>query len=258
MDFRCFTGVSAKSTSISLWVKNISASQYRLRLFAIPVRFATVHTSTLIGLVWTWIVTTIKTPLVHRQGTLHLYSLKAVPAALTTAVILAGCSTSTLTLDSSLRLDPSSQWTLLPVANYTASPQAGDRMEAILTTLLQVRGVRSIKRYSPTEKMGAIPILDTQQGYQRALAWARKQNLRYGFTGSVEEWRYKSGVEREPAVGVSLRVVDIATGEVLWAASGARSGWGRETISGTAQKLLTEMLAEIVFSTPGQPNPGKR
>ncbi len=256
MDFRCFTGVSAKSTAISLWLKNISASQYPLRSFAMPVRIATVHTLTLIGFVWAWIVTAIKALLVHRQDTLHLRSLMGVPASLASvavsAVVLVGCSTSTLTLESGLRLDPSSQWTLLPVANYTASPQAGDRMEAILTTLLQVRGVRNIKRYSPTEKMGAIPILDAQQGYQRALAWARKQNLRYGFTGSVEEWRYKSGVEREPAVGVSLRVVEIATGEVLWAASGARSGWGRETISGTAQKLLTEMLAGIEFSTPGQ------
>lgn len=251
MEIGCFTGVTGKSTLLNMWLKFISASQYRLHSLAMSARVVSCRTLTLIGAIRVWIFTTLKTYRLHPQWKRQMRYSMAVSASLATISFLGGCSTSTLTTDSNLRIDANSQCILLPVANYTASPQAGDRMEAILTTLLQVRGVRNIQRYEPAEEMSAIPILDTQQRSKRALAWARNQNIRYGFTGSVEEWRYKSGVEREPAVGLSLRVVDIATGEVLWAASGARSGWGRETISGTAQKLLAEMLEEIKVRTAG-------
>ena len=251
MEIGCFTGVTGKSTLLNMWLKYISASQYRLRSLAIFTRVVLCRTLTLIGVIRIWIFTTLKTYRLHPQRIRQKRYSMAVSASIATISFLGGCSTSTLTTDSELRINANDQWILLPVANYTASPQAGDRMEAILTTLLQVRGVRNLERYQPFEEMGAIPILDAQQRSKRALAWARNQNIRYGFTGSVEEWRYKSGVEREPAVGLSLRVVDVATGEVLWAASGARSGWGRETISGTAQKLLAEMLEEIKFRTAG-------
>lgn len=159
-----------------------------------------------------------------------------------------GCTT--LSIQHGPPLNSRSQWVLLPVANHSDSPQAGKKIEAILATLLRVRGVKNLGLYPPLEQTGAFPVLDDeQQNYERTLAWAQHQGFRYGITGSVDEWRYKSGVEREPAVGLSLRVVDMASGDVFWSASGARSGWGREPLSGTAQKLLTKMLAAIKFGS---------
>jgi hypothetical protein len=158
-----------------------------------------------------------------------------------------GCTT--LSVQHGPPLNSRSQWVLLPVANNSESPQAGKKIEAILATLLRARGVNNLGLYPPLEQTGAFPVLDEQQHYERTLAWARHQGFRYGITGSVDEWRYKSGVEREPAVGLSLRVVDMASGDVFWSASGARSGWGREPLSGTAQKLLTKMLAAIEFGS---------
>jgi hypothetical protein len=61
--------------------------------------------------------------------------------------------------------------------------------------------------------------------------------------GAVDEWRYKVGVDGEPAVGVALQVVDLQSGAVVWSAVGAKSGWSREALAAVAQKLIGELIA---------------
>ncbi|MNP78015.1 hypothetical protein D3C76_1755480 [compost metagenome] len=66
-------------------------------------------------------------------------------------------------------------------------------------------------------------------------------------TGSVEEWQYKSGLDGEPAVGISLRVVEVSSGRVLWSKSGARAGWSRESLAGTAQQVIETLVSALRF-----------
>lgn len=173
----------------------------------------------------------------------YLGRILAASFLLSAAGMIAACAPSSLAVQSGTSLDPVAKWALLPVANNSETPQAAEKLEAILATLLRIRGISDLSVYSPSDDSPtAIPLLDYTARFERALAWARGRNFRYGITGSIEEWHYKSGVEREPAVGISLRVLNINTGEVLWSATGARSGWGRDTVSGTAQELLNKML----------------
>jgi hypothetical protein len=64
-------------------------------------------------------------------------------------------------------------------------------------------------------------------------------------TGAVDEWRYKVGVDGEPAVGLVLQVIDLGTGNVVWTATGARSGWSREALSAVGQKLMRDLLGDL-------------
>ncbi|HEX7487720.1 MAG TPA: hypothetical protein VF341_02345, partial [Anaeromyxobacteraceae bacterium] len=73
-----------------------------------------------------------------------------------------------------------------------------------------------------------------------AVAWARKEGLAVGITGSVNEWRYRP-LDGLAAVGMSLSVIDLRDGHVIWAASGSRSGSSGETVSGTAQRLMQDL-----------------
>ena len=73
----------------------------------------------------------------------------------------------------------------------------------------------------------------------RKRCWPRAQ---YALTGAVDEWRYKVGVDGEPAAGVTLRIVDVATGNTLWSGAGGKSGWSREALSAVAQKLIRQLL----------------
>ena len=136
-------------------------------------------------------------------------------------------------------------WALLPIINFSQTPQAGERAERIAETLLRSKGLKQLRHYPAQEDPNGLPILDEQKRFNTALAWAQENNMRYGVTGSIEEWRYKSGLDGEPAVGASLQVIEVSSGDVLWSASGSRAGWSRDSLSGTAHKVLDKLVAKI-------------
>lgn len=143
-------------------------------------------------------------------------------------------------------LDRSTRWVLLPLRNQTETPQAGERAESILSTLLRARGLTDLADYgAPGDGNGELPELDERKRAARAVAWARSQGFAYAIGGSVEEWRYRNGLDGEPAVGLTLEILELRSGKVVWSASGARSGWGRDTLAGTAQHVLKSLLTEL-------------
>lgn len=158
-------------------------------------------------------------------------------------LLLGGCAVTDVHR-SSASLDPGGRWALLPIANLSETPLAGQRAEATLTTLLHQQGIASLTR-APRETPSGLLDMPGDRDLQEALSWAQQQGIRYGVTGSVDEWQYKAGLDGEPAVGLSLRVVDVNSGETLWSASGARSGWGFSTTSGVGQKLIADLVDEI-------------
>jgi TolB-like protein len=84
---------------------------------------------------------------------------------------------------------------------------------------------------------------------EEAQKWAKEQGVRYAVLGSIEEWRYKVGIDGEPAVGVTLKVLDLSSGRVLWSASGAKSGWSREALSAVGQTLLSNLLSSLQLTS---------
>jgi len=149
------------------------------------------------------------------------------------------------TLDSAapVAFDRQARWVLLPFVNTTDTPLAGQRAEAVALGLVQSMGLRDIQRYP--QAMGDDSLFEAGAGRTQgqALSWAQDQKARYALTGTVQEWRYKVGVDGEPAVGVTLQVLDVSDGHVIWSAVGARSGWSRESLAAVGQKLMKEMLA---------------
>lgn len=154
-------------------------------------------------------------------------------------MFLSACST----LDQSAppALERQASWVVLPFANNTETPLAGNRAEAIAQALLQAQGVGAVAR-APVKQQDTLFGNDSGASSGDAMAWAREHQVRYALAGSVEEWRYKVGVDGEPAVGVTLHIVDVADGKTLWSGSGAQSGWSREALSGVAQKLIRKLL----------------
>jgi TolB-like protein len=164
-------------------------------------------------------------------------------AAVALALTLAGCTTATVA--PAPALERGAPWGLLPMVNHTETPQAGLRAEAILESLLRSRGLSELRRYPTTIGGDALFEPSERRSVDQALAWARTQNLRYALTGTVDEWRYKVGLDGEPAVGFTLQLIELSTGRVLWSAAGGRTGWSRESLSGVAQKLLAELTAPL-------------
>ena len=178
--------------------------------------------------------------------TTRLSSLLKLPtlqvlSALLVAFSLTGCAV-TRHGGGTTPLARDDKWALLPILNLTDSPQAGLRAEVITEALLRARGIGNLLRYPPT--MNAESLLDPAERKVQidGQKWAREQGIRYGVQGAVDEWRYKVGVDGEPAVGIALQVIDLQSGEVVWSGVGAKSGWSREALSAVAQKLIDDLL----------------
>ena len=158
-------------------------------------------------------------------------------------VLLAGCTTVERVM--LVAPDLGARWVLLPIANHTETPQAGLRAEAIAETALRALGVRQLERYPAALNPEGLLEPAERKVAEEAMKWAKSREARYGLTGAVEEWRYKVGVDGEPAVGLTLSVVDLQSGAVVYSAAGGKSGWSREALSAVAQKLVKELLAGI-------------
>jgi len=160
---------------------------------------------------------------------------------LLSVLLVAGCSS--FTGKNSPALPRTAQWGLVPMVNYSQTPQAGERSEQILLSVLSSKGLQP--QVYPVSTQGEQALLDDSERLSAALEWARQQKLDYVVAGSVEEWQYKNGLDGEPAVGISLRVIEPATGRVLWSKSGARAGWSRESLAGSAQKVLNKLVGGL-------------
>ena len=161
-------------------------------------------------------------------------------AALASAILAACAVTDHIQGGAVLARD--AKWALLPIANHTDVPQAGLRAEAIADGVLRSRGVASLLRYPAALNPEALLEPAERNAQMDAQKWAREAGARYAFTGAVDEWRYKVGIDGEPAVGLALQVIDLGSGAVVWSGVGARSGWSRESLAAVAQKLIRELL----------------
>lgn len=140
------------------------------------------------------------------------------------------------------------RWVVLPFANHSDTPQAGDRVEALVATILRSHGVAEVAGYPVPKTEEVLTLTSDHARVEEALAWARGAKFDYGVTGSVEEWRYKSGLEAEPAVGVTVRVIELSSGKVVWSASGTKTGKGADNASGTALTLVDALVENLDFA----------
>lgn len=169
-------------------------------------------------------------------------TVRALPGSLLLTVLLTACGV----LDYSpagAGFDKQAKWVLLPIVNHTDTAQAGLRAEAVTEALLRARGVVNLAVYPPALNRDTLFEPAERKVQDEALKWARGSGARYAVYGAVDEWRYKVGIDGEPAVGVTLHVMDLASGSVAWSGAAAKTGWSREALSAVAQKVIRDLLA---------------
>ena len=165
------------------------------------------------------------------------------------SIILTGCASSIQSTVNQEPLDRQARWAILPITNNTDTPQAGLSAEAMAEHQLRSRGVAQVQRYPSALSRDSLFEPTERKVTEEALKWAKDQGMQFVLLGSVEEWRYKVGIDGEPAVGVTLQVMDLTKDRVVWSASGAKSGWSRQALAAVAQSLLTDLLARMVLAS---------
>ena len=171
--------------------------------------------------------------------------------------LLAGCKSITTT--PTVVADSGQRWALLPIENLSVTPLAGARASNMVETQLRRRGVALLANYADSAtsaQQDLATLLNSRAEMERAKQWARSNGYRYAVTGSVNEWHYKTGTDKEPAVGLNLKVIDLPTGLVIWQGTGSRTGWGYSNLARIGEKVANDLVSEMsierqsVVSTP--------
>ncbi|MDW7644339.1 MAG: hypothetical protein SCI25_04805 [Desulfuromonadales bacterium] len=163
---------------------------------------------------------------------------------ITLMLLAAGCTTIHQSARGTVPLE--AEWVVLPFVNNTETPYAAERAEAITTALLYARGVQQVKLV-PAEVLQEDSLLPSrgEKNLQTALQWAQNRGIAYAVSGTVTEWRYKVGLDGEPVAGVTLQVLALPGGEVVWSGSASKSGWSRASVSAVGQQILEKLISSI-------------
>ena len=170
--------------------------------------------------------------------------LRWLAAAATTVLLLSACGSISQTA-ATPSLAAGDSVAVVGLANFTETPAAGSSATAIAANVLRQNGLTDV-RVAPADA-SSNAMFDTAQREigEKKLAWAREQHVKYVLTGAVEEWRYKAGVDGEPVAGVTFELVDVASGRIVWSATGSRSGWSRSSLANVATSLIGKLLAPL-------------
>ena len=171
--------------------------------------------------------------------------LKALWLILAVLLGLAGCASMRIETSSPPKIDPAARIALLTLENNTSTPYAGQRARRQLAALLIAHGMQNIIVQPATEQT-QLPVGNTGDHLAADLAWARSQGATYALTGSVDEWRYKIGLDGQPAVGFTLRLLDVNSGRTVWSGAAAASGGSREGLAVLSQQVLNRLLGRLL------------
>ncbi|WP_448587956.1 hypothetical protein [Thermocrinis sp.] len=126
-------------------------------------------------------------------------------------------------------------YAVLPFENYTETPYAGYRVSALL------EGVLASKGYRLTERIWELKETEYSRDELESLKEkAISRGARYLIYGSVNEFRYKVGIDGEPAVSFTIFVYDTKEKRMVRVLSLSGSGWVHESLGTLTQKLLSK------------------
>jgi curli biogenesis system outer membrane secretion channel CsgG len=139
---------------------------------------------------------------------------------------------------------------VLAFENQTTSLRAGQSTADLLVTELLATGAIAVMDPSEAADLLRRENLDPADAGRLPSAQriGRLLQVSHVLQGSVTEYRYKPGLSETPAVGVTARLVEVASGEVVWSASHARLGssWIREDgLARVAQRVARDMAAHL-------------
>lgn len=158
-------------------------------------------------------------------------------------VFAAACSNIDVQELNKIKKDES--WLILPFHNYSQAPMAGKRAEAHFDTLIRKHGVADIEHYPSDNTTSQLLDLNIGVEIEEALRWANSLNVRYLVMGTVTEWGYKTGLDGEPAVGITLNIYDVKKERMAWTGSASKTGWGFSSLSGTGQEVMKRLVERI-------------
>jgi hypothetical protein len=160
--------------------------------------------------------------------------------------LFSGCAH--LQTSGNVEVDKKKDWIVLPFNNPAETPRAAEQVESILYGMLQKNITGNTYMYLKNPEDDLTLYLSHEQQLQEAKKWAISKNIHYGISGSVQEFHYRSGLDGEPTVGITLNLIDFTNShQTIWSATASRTGWGFQNLTGITSKVLATMFDNIRF-----------
>jgi len=145
---------------------------------------------------------------------------------------LMACSSLEITTSFPLPLNDKVQSiTIFSLENYTDTPQAGMRASNLIEGVLLSQG------YTVRNAISLRP-----KDLKEKLRIAGENGSDYLLTGGVSEWRYKTGIDGEPAISLQCTLIKVDSAKVVWSTTASSNDWGNSSIGTTAQSMISAML----------------
>ncbi len=148
-------------------------------------------------------------------------------------MVLGGCASKEVAIShtfSNIRSDSNiTKIFLVPLKNYTDVPMAGLRATNLLEGVLRAKGIE----VETAEKK-----LKRKKICQRSL----EEGFRYAMSGGVSEWRYKTGIDGEPAISVQVTLYDCEQKKAYWSGTASSDDYWRASVGTTAQSTIENLL----------------
>ncbi|RCK43098.1 hypothetical protein TH25_22415 [Thalassospira profundimaris] len=186
---------------------------------------------------------------------------KAIATAML-GLFVAACSTGDrqiMTATTPVSFTQGTSIAVMPFENLTNSEEAGQVASYLAVSALRTNSSLAVQSESNVaqtyDSLNSQSTATTAVGTHNAVS-ARQLGeilgVKYVLTGSVSEYGYQYGLREEPSVSINMRLIDIATGTVVWSASSGIVGQGtfaRDSVSIIAQRLVNQMVANMIQST---------
>jgi hypothetical protein len=165
------------------------------------------------------------------------------------AMLLAGCATDIRQGSLEPVQSAGVRVFLPPFANATDDDHASRALTEITASVLVRRGVVLAQSEAALVRSRA----DDAGGKEGLfLEAARAVNATHLLIGTVHEYRYKTDLDGDPAVGLSLRLVDATDGRTLWQGSSGRVSVWFASLTKTAQRAVDDLVRTMPIVPPSQ------
>jgi TolB-like protein len=128
--------------------------------------------------------------------------------------------------------------------NYTETPMAGLRAASIVESVLSQK---NISLHSLIDGSDDVLLKEGKQKlFNLQKEQAKSMGANYLITGNVQEWQYKIGIDAEPVVSYTIKVIDLRDNAIVFNAVGAKSAWGHKSIGVVAQEIAKELIPQFI------------
>lgn len=163
---------------------------------------------------------------------------------LLTIILLSFTACSSISHTKNVQLPLGKKYAISSFWNYTETPMAGLRASSIVEGVLSNK---NILLYSLIDGSDEVGLNTTKIDFiKNKIAAAKGMGADYLITGNVQEWRYKTGIDGEPVVSYTIKIIDLKENSVCFNGVGAKSGWGHKSIGVVAQEIAEDIAPKFL------------